>query len=124
MKQKILGLRTAIYPVADINAARQWYENAFETAPYFNEPFYVGFDIGGYELGLLPDENPVINKTENVVAYWGVDDINAEFERMKSLGAEEVETPHDVGGDIKVAKLKDPWGNYIGLIFNPHFKLP
>ncbi|MDP3909203.1 MAG: hypothetical protein Q8Q14_02335 [Gemmatimonadales bacterium] len=23
--------------------------------PYFDEPFYVGFNVGGYELGLNPD---------------------------------------------------------------------
>jgi len=27
----------------------------------------------------------------------------------------------DVGGDIKVAAVADPFGNVIGLIENPHF---
>ena len=49
MKNKVVGLRTAIYRVEDINAAKEWYAKAFETEPYFDEPFYVGFDIGGYE---------------------------------------------------------------------------
>jgi len=43
----MLGLRTTIYKVADITAAKKWYAAAFQTAPYFDEPFYVGFNIAG-----------------------------------------------------------------------------
>jgi len=122
MKKKILGLRTTIYRVEDINAAKEWYAKAFETQPYFDEPFYVGFDIGGYELGLQPEEQPTKDKAENVVAYWGVNDIDTEFNRFVALGATEYEKPKDVGEGIIVATLKDPWANIIGLIYNPHFK--
>ena len=52
MKNSILGLRTAIYKVANIDAAKAWYSKAFQTEPYFDQPFYVGFNIAGYELGL------------------------------------------------------------------------
>lgn len=123
MQQKILGLRTAIYAVGDINAAKQWYATVFETQPYFNEPFYVGFNIGGYELGLQPEENPAAEKPESVVAYWGVNDVQKEFDKFIAGGAAEFENPQEVGGGIIVAKVKDPWGNIIGLIYNPHFKL-
>jgi hypothetical protein len=51
----ILGLRSAIYPVGDIAAAKAWYEKVLERKPYFDEPFYVGFEVGGFELGLIPD---------------------------------------------------------------------
>lgn len=121
MNKPMLGLRTAIYQVSDIEAAKKWYEKAFETAPYFDEPFYVGFDIGGFELGLQPEETPSLDKTESVVAYWGVEDVDKEFNRLLTLGASSFEAPEEVGGDIIVAKVKDLWGNIIGLIYNPHF---
>lgn len=120
MSTKILGLRTVGYKVPDLAAAKKWYAEAFETEPYFDEPFYVGFNIAGYELGLMPDERTVGN---NVVIDWGVEDVEAAYQRFLSLGATEDETPRDVGGDIIVASVKDPWGNIIGLIYNPHFKL-
>ncbi|PZR21880.1 MAG: glyoxalase/bleomycin resistance/extradiol dioxygenase family protein [Flavobacterium psychrophilum] len=119
--QTILGLRTVGYKVSDITKAKEWYTKAFNTVPYFDEPFYVGFNIAGYELGLQPDDSV---KGDNVVTYWGVEDIEAEYERFISLGATEHETPQNVGGDIMVASVKDPWGNIIGLIYNPEFKLP
>ena len=50
-----LGLATVIYQVPDLAAAKAWYTRAFGQAPYFDQPFYVGFEIGGYELGLHPD---------------------------------------------------------------------
>ncbi len=121
MKDKVLGLRTAIYKVGDINTAKKWYAQAFETEPYFDEPFYVGFDIGGYELGLQPEEKRTKDKIESVVVYWGVNDIDREFNRFIALGATEYEAPKDVGEGIMAARLKDPWGNTIGLIYNPYF---
>lgn len=123
MKNKILGLRTTIYKVSDIAAAKEWYAKAFETQPYFDQPFYVGFDIGGYELGLQPQEKPSVGKEESVVTYWGVEDIHAEYDRFIASGASSYEQPQEVGEGIVVATVKDPWSNIIGLIYNPHFKV-
>ena len=122
MKNAILGLRTAIYQVSDLSAATEWYTKAFDTRPYFNEPFYVGFDIGGYELGLQPQEHAA-QKEESVVAYWGVDDVESRYAGWLDIGATGYEAPQEVGGGIIVAKVKDPFGNIIGLIHNPHFKV-
>lgn len=119
----MLGLRTTIYKVWDIQKATEWYAQAFETEPYFNEPYYVGFNIKGYELGLQPEEKPVLEKVESVVSYWGVEKIQEAFERLIELGAIENERPYDVGGDIMTATVKDPFGNVIGLIYNPHFQI-
>ncbi|MBK7633007.1 MAG: VOC family protein [Saprospiraceae bacterium] len=119
----MLGLRTTIYKVGDIRLAKDWYSTAFETQPYFDEPFYVGFNIAGYELGLQPEEIPYNNKVESVVSYWGVENIQETYDRLLSLGATENEKPRDVGSEIITATVKDPFGNVIGLIFNPHFTL-
>ena len=120
---KILGLRTTIYKVSDINAAKDWYARVFEKQPYFDEPFYVGFEISGYELGLQREETPVTDKKESVLTYWGVNDVQKEYDRFIASGASEHEKPTEVGGGIIVASVKDLWGNIIGLIYNPHFKL-
>jgi lactoylglutathione lyase len=121
MKSPILGLRTVGYKVSDITKAKEWYAEAFKTQPYFDEPFYVGFNIGGYELGLQPDESI---KGDNIAVYWGVEDIQAEYDRFLSLGATAHEAPQNVGGEIMVASVRDLWNNIIGLIYNPEFKLP
>lgn len=109
--------------VSDINEAKAWYSKAFDTKPYFDEPFYVGFNIAGYELGLQENNVAPEDKGISVYSYWGVDDINKVFQHLLDLGAKEDEKPNDVGDGILVASLKDPWGNLIGLIYNPHFKL-
>ncbi|MFZ2906039.1 MAG: VOC family protein [Cyclobacteriaceae bacterium] len=123
MKPHFHGLRTTIYKVTDVAKAKTWYTKAFGVDPYFDEPFYVGFNIGGYELGLHPEERPT-PKGESVLTYWGVDDVQKSYKRLLELGATEFEKPADVGGDIVVAAVKDPWGNVIGVIYNPTFKLP
>ena len=58
MSLKLLGLRTIIYPVPDLERARSWWSDLLGFKPYFDEPFYVGFNVGGYELGLVPDDSP------------------------------------------------------------------
>ena len=68
----ILGLRTVIYHVPDLQRAKAWYSSAFGVQPYFDEPFYVGFNIGGFELGLDPDTKGVKPGAGGSVAYWGV----------------------------------------------------
>jgi len=122
MSTAILGLRTTIYRVTDIQKAKEWYSKAFSTKPYFDEPFYVGFTIGGYELGLQPEEDGSAIGQGGVETYWGVDDIDAVYQHLLSLGAAEHQAPNHVGGDIVVAMVKDPWQNIIGIIYNPSFK--
>ena len=115
-----LGLRTVIYRVRDLDAAKAWYAKAFGVQPYFDQPFYVGFDIGGYELGLHPYRGE-LTTGNNVLAYWGVPSIEAAHAHMLEHGASAHEPIQDVGEGIRVAAVADPFGNLIGLIENPHF---
>ena len=117
-----LGLRTVIYRVRDLAAAKAWYAGAFGIQPYFDEPFYVGFEVGGYELGLHPHEGE-LTIGNNEVAYWGVSDIEAAHRHMLDRGATPNEAVQDVGGGIKVAAVNDPFGNVVGLIENPNFRV-
>jgi predicted enzyme related to lactoylglutathione lyase len=114
----IKGLRTALYPTPDLAAAKAWYARVFGQEPYFDQPFYVGFEIGGFELGLVPDGTPGTTGTQ---VYWGVDQIEDEVQRILALGASTHSEIQDVGEGIKVAELADPYGNVLGLIENPHF---
>ena len=118
-----LGLRTSIYRVTDIEKAKAWYTQVLGIEPYFDQPFYVGFEVAGYELGLQPDK-VTGKKADNILMYWGVIDIHESYERLLTLGAKSHEKLENVGSEIWVATVKDPWGNVFGIIQNPHFKLP
>jgi predicted enzyme related to lactoylglutathione lyase len=118
-----LGLRTAIYHVDNIEKGKAWYAQVLGCEPYFDQPFYVGFNVGGYELGLQPGDEPAGEKADGAVAYWGVENAEAACQRIIELGATTHEAVQDVGGGIKVATVKDPFGNLIGIIENPNFAL-
>ena len=92
-------------------------------APYFDQPFYVGFSVGGYELGLDPDASSPLAGSGGVIVYWGVSDATAAWERLLSLGATGRTAVQDVGEGIRVATVLDPFGNVLGIIENPHFEL-
>ena len=113
-----LGLGSAIYPVADLAVAKTWYTRVLAIEPYFDQPFYVGFSVGGFELGLYPQGTP---GTAGVLAYWRVPDAASEFQRLLDLGATPFEPVKNVGEGIKVASVVDPFGNMLSVIENPHF---
>ena len=120
----VKGLGTVIYQVTNLDQAKAWYSAAFGQGPYFDEPCYVGFNIAGYELGL--DPNQAVGKAGpgGSVAYWRVPEIESAVRHFVATGANIVAAVQEVGEGIKVATIADPFGNLIGLIENPQFKLP
>jgi len=115
----LLGLRTVIYPAPDLGAATTFFAALLGIAPYFDQPFYVGFNVGGYELGLDPDADPAIG----AVTYWGVADAQAACGWLRAAGAIPTGGVRDVGDGIRVATAIGPGGVVIGVIENPHFAL-
>jgi predicted enzyme related to lactoylglutathione lyase len=108
-------LRTIIYHVQDITAAKEWYTKATGITPYFDHDLYVGFDINGYELGLDGDAAHVTTGNQTV-AYWAVDDIDSSVAKLVSIGGTVFQPAINVGGTIIVAVVEDPFGNHVGLI--------
>jgi len=120
----VKGIGTVIYHVPDLDRAKAWYAAAFGQTPYFDQPFYVGFNIGGYELGLDPDPQGTPPGPGGTVAYWRVAQIDAAIAQFVAAGATLTRPAQDVGEGIRVASVSDPFGNVIGLIENPQFELP
>jgi predicted enzyme related to lactoylglutathione lyase len=121
VSQHFQGLRTVIYAAPDLEKTKAWYSSILGIAPYFDQPFYVGFNVGGYELGLDPDSTG--SSGGGAIVYCGVADASAALERLISLGAIARTSVQEVGEGIKVATVLDPFGNIFGVIENPHFKL-
>jgi predicted enzyme related to lactoylglutathione lyase len=115
-----LGLRTVIYPAADLGASTAWFTKLLGQEPYFNEPFYVGFNVGGYELGIFPREEP--DNTE-ALTYWGVPNAEVALAELIAAGATLHSGIADVGDGILVAAVREPGGSLLGIIENPQFEL-
>jgi predicted enzyme related to lactoylglutathione lyase len=114
---RLHGLRTVIHPVRDLDAAKRWWAALLGFGPYFDQPFYVGFEVGGYELGLLPDADPA----DGALVYWGVDDVRAAVDAAVASGATVHVPASEVGDDIVTATVRTPGGEIVGFISNPHF---
>lgn len=113
------GLRTVTYKVNNLQKGIEWYTRAFGTAPYYEEAGYAGFDIGGFELGLILEGESTQLKEEGHTAYWEVTDIDEVFKHLLLIGAQRMEDIKDVGGGIRAASAADPFGNIIGIIHIP-----
>lgn len=108
------GMKTIIYPVKDIAAARQLYGTLLGVAPEMDEPYYVGFDVDGQDVGLDPNGHG--KGMTGPVGYWHVDDINESLAALLGAGAESQQPISDVGGGKLIAAVKDVDGNVIGLL--------
>jgi len=120
MTVSISGLQSVVYPTADLAAAKAWWSALLGVEPYFDEPYYVGFSLNGYELGLLPNA-PL---EDGAVAYWGVANVDVALGDALAAGATEHTPATDVGEGIITATARTPQGSLVGFIYNPYFKLP
>src|SRR5262249_26311232 len=88
-----LGLRTVIYYVPDMARARTWYRTLLGVEPYFDQPFYIGFNVGGFELGLHPVGERERAGAGGPASYWGVERMTVAWPRALGLGAVAVNAP-------------------------------
>jgi predicted enzyme related to lactoylglutathione lyase len=111
------GMKTVMYPVTDIEAAKQLYSRLFGVAPYMDEAYYVGFNVEGQDVGL--DPNGHRKGMTGPVGYWHVEDINKSLAELVAAGAESEQPVRDVGGGKLIATIKDSDGNVVGLLQVP-----
>jgi predicted enzyme related to lactoylglutathione lyase len=107
-------LTTIVYPVTDLARAKSLYGQLLASAPYMDEPYYVGYRAGEHEIGLDPHGHH--KGMTGPVVYWQVDDIAATLAALVAAGAETQQPISDVGGGKLVATVKDADGNVTGLI--------
>ena len=118
MHIKFLGLRSLIYPAPDLAASKSWWTKTLGKEPYFDDGGYVGYDVGGFEIGLNSHSTSLIGPT----TYIGVDDVEAAKEYLLEQGAKLLSGPIDVGENIILAEFLSPQNEIFGVIYNPNFK--
>jgi predicted enzyme related to lactoylglutathione lyase len=125
------GFATVNYWAADLPAAKKWYSELLGIEPYFERPdpehpAYVEFRIGDYqhELGLIDSKYAPRGAAAGpggTVMYWHVDDVAAALEKVLAMGAREYEPLTHRGSGFITASVVDPFGNILGLMYNPHY---
>jgi predicted enzyme related to lactoylglutathione lyase len=125
------GLTTVSFFADDVPAAAAWYTKLLGVEPYFTRPVdgppaYVEFRIGDHqhELGIVDSRfaaHSRSDKANGAVVYWHVDDVQATFEQLLSLGATEHEKPVERGPGFVTASVVDPFGNILGVMYNQHY---
>jgi predicted enzyme related to lactoylglutathione lyase len=105
------GLKTILHPVTDVGAAKAFYTTMLGAEPTADSDYYVGFDVGGVHLGLVPGGGE-----GGPVAYWAVPDLDGKVDELVAAGATAGDAPREVGGGRRVATVVDADGNTIGLL--------
>ncbi|WP_248927731.1 VOC family protein [Paenibacillus hamazuiensis] len=131
-QQTLRGFATINYWADNIGEAMAWYSELLGIAPYFErsgpdgQPVYAEFRLGDYqhELGLIDRRFAPARAAAGpggAVMYWHVDDVEATFNKLKSMGAEEYEPIIHRGAGFITASVIDPFGNVLGIMYNPHY---
>jgi predicted enzyme related to lactoylglutathione lyase len=108
------GIKTVLHPVSDLAAAKAVYTALLGVSPQADESYYVGYELAGQHIGLVPGGGP--QGMTAPVAYWHVTDIEATLAAVTAKGATVKEPAHDVGGGRLVATFMDPDGNVLGVL--------
>ncbi len=109
------GIKTVLHPVTDVEKAKPVYTALLGVSPQADAPYYVGYDVEGQHIGLVPGGGGMTSP----VAYWHVSDIEAKLAEVTAAGAVVKEPARDVGGGRLVATVTDPDGNVLGLLQDP-----
>jgi predicted enzyme related to lactoylglutathione lyase len=124
--QTLRGFTTVSFYATDVEAAKKWYAELLGVDPYFERPGYAEFRIGDYqhELGII-DRNyapkGLVSNPAGAVLYWHVDDVTVTLKKLLSMGAKEYEALRDRGNGFITASVVDPFGNILGIMYNPHY---
>ena len=105
------GMKTIIYPVTDINRAKQFYSTLLGTEPFVDGAYYVGFQVGEQQIGLDPHGHK-----EGMTGYFHVSDIHKSLQDLVDAGAQTLQEIKNVGEGRLIASVKDVDGNIIGLL--------
>lgn len=108
------GIKIILYPVTDVNGAKQAFSKFLEIEPYADQPYYVGFRIGEQEIGLVPASG----SEPGMTAFYNVGDIKKSLQILVDAGAQIIQDIKNVGGERLIASVKDKNGNVIGLVQN------
>ena len=127
MAQTLRGVATINIWAEDHSAAVAWYSKLLDIKPYFERPGYAEYRIGDYqtELGII-DRKYAPHMTfpkdpAGAVIYWHVDDVHATYGHLLSQGATSLQEPEDRGHGFVTAAVIDPFGNTLGVMYNPHY---
>jgi predicted enzyme related to lactoylglutathione lyase len=108
------GITIVLHPVSDMEASKAVYTALLGIAPQADSSYYVGFDVEGQHIGLVPNGGQ--QEMTSPVAYWQVPDIEAKLAEVTAAGATVKDPPRNVGGSRLVATFTDPDGNVLGLV--------
>ena len=127
-KQNLRGFATVNFFAADHEGAKKWYTDLLGMEPYFNTPGYIEFRIGDYqaELGIIdskymPEFDMAQREPTGALIYWHVDDLKATLDDLIARGATPLHPITERGSGFVTASVVDPFGNILGIMYNPHY---
>lgn len=106
-------IHSIVYTVSDVDAAKAVHTALLGVPPHTDQPYYVGYHVGGVEIALRPGGEGRSLATPVVQVL--VPDLDAALAAAQQAGAALADAPQDVGGGL-IATVTDPDGITLGLM--------
>lgn len=118
MEEIIMGLNaksiTVGLPVSNLEASAVWYEKLLMSDEKITPvDGIIEYQVGSVWLQLFEGETNVSENSLNLE----VEDLDKEFERLKTLGVITDEVIEDVPGVIRYVQFTDPDGNKLSFVW-------
>lgn len=114
MRHEGMTLHSIVHNVSDLASAKAIQAALLGVEPHTDQPYYVGFNVSGVEVGLAPMQPG--QAWAPPVANWATDDLDGAIARLQEAGATLNGEPRQVAPGVRVALLNDKDGNPLGLI--------
>lgn len=106
-------LENIVYTVSDIDSAKAIHTALLGVEPHTDQPYYVGFNVGGVEIGLTPKQP---DATIGAVPHFLVENLEVSLEELQGAGATVSVEPRSVAPGTRVAAVTNGDGITLGLI--------
>jgi catechol 2,3-dioxygenase-like lactoylglutathione lyase family enzyme len=110
---------STVFPVRNLSAAKATYAALLGVAPHTDSPYYVGFNVGGHEIGLAPQgqggPGGWTSAVTGPVLFVDVANLDELRAGLLAQGATDLSAPRNVAPGMRVCVLADADGNPFGL---------
>lgn len=106
----------------EFKQAIEWFEDAFDSQANKADSTYTYFTLGGYDIALYKDSNSFLDRRRKNIVYLVVKDISTIYNRLISMGANVIQKPFVLSGEVMIARVKNPFGHILCLVDDPSYK--
>ncbi|MFI5263555.1 MAG: VOC family protein [Candidatus Kapaibacterium sp.] len=105
-----------VFFVRELRRTAAWYGDLLGIAPYRDDADFIGFHLEMVDLGFHCLDEKAGLPSASQISYWQVGNLDETVKEFINKGATLYRKPITIPEGGRVAQMRDPFGNVIGLM--------